>query len=1399
MQIGEGTNALTAGATYSVTSSYPSGLPQQGVFKDVAGNDCAKNLWEHMGGTAHTFTVVPDDVTKPTVLQYLPKADTTVADDAPTTDIMLYFSEAVQAIENQFVTVGGVAIPVDNTNPALGSVSVVSTQVTVDPFDDLAYNTNIAVQVGAGAFTDYQSNNLDAVSYSFKTPAFGFTALKNNNASTTAPPFEQMEGASLHIVTDGITNEEYLLLFGGEKGGTSYSASNCMTDTYTSSTGATWMSVTSKSNSSTVPLPKIAYAKTAQDESGCIWMMASQYCGSAPAPGTIWMTCGVEDDTLLWLPQAVPSARGNSPPWPYLDTGIQGHAITVVGGWQLVVVDAMNQKVWAFEDKAATVVSQMTASAPWSKRADPILLTDSLNSVYLVGGYDAELCTLTDVFCAFVMTDVWKSTDSGATWQCLTANMASEMTLEYSRGVGRLATGVMAHDDTIFLIGGAKPNTTLGLNSIWTSYAAATDATKPTYLSVLEAEERSVLATTASTTDFVRKTSKVKLYFSEAVKLATGGVITMVDTAASTVNIPISTSISRQVLTVAKAGGTFTAGKTMQINIAASALTDMAGNTLGAAVSQDFGIDADATAPAVTGMHPASGSADIVPYTTLTLTFAEAVVAKTGVVNVTSTLGRNITLNISEATVVNNKVFWDLGPKKLLTEATLYSVSIPAGMVRDAAFNDNNAHSSYSFTTLSGNHTFNNYVNVTGIIEEPLAVLNANDTTKPTFVSMYPPVSATDIKCGGEVSVFMFFDEPVKFNETGVIYIVNSSNKVTGTLNITYDKMFARTRALAHVENGTKMSVGPLLKKGVTFTVSIPAGVIEDLNDLPIDEVKKSFTCLAEKPDYGPPEIAMITPWTGMTSVPSTSYEMTAWFSENIQAGTGSITMKKGASLIITDIANTENISIAGPKLKVTLPDTFKGPTGSEWQLIIPAGTVKDAQTDEIPFGGVLTTANHKFKISLVDTTAPTIPDLSTARPAKETTMGYAKGLSSSVMIPFSEYIKKGTGHVKASMKYMKKDWTMDVSSPEVMIVGSNVIISPKEDWTPGEIYSVKIDAGAFTDLAGNAYAGLTTGWTMSTKQLINFRKVPPSTAGANHFDADDYFDGSRYGVSAAFSSTNKLYVLGGRNGTLGGTNQLNDVWVMDTYLPAHCSSMLQPMFECTTDANEPSESNGVTGCSCPAGGCNALKTDAFAGSKKAITQVWKPANAGGKHEDRCMTAANMPTSTVGTVLNTEIRNCPCPKCKVPPFNLSATSPPFNNISDYTFADLLPVTGHNGTLPLNCSGQGFRGYEPSEPFTCEFEDLYTAVYRTPYPRCVKSPCRNPPARLVNGVLNCTVPKGHTETCAYECLPGYGINVKAFGAEIRYVTKGVVTCDLGTFIWNKPVCEKFFPGQNIWTN
>merc|ERR1719158_390620 len=102
---------LSAGATASVTTS------QTGAFKDVSGQPLAPI-------SGYSFGVVADDSEAPVIYQYVPKDDTTAADDAPSTDITFYFSEAVQAAATKKVTVNSgsdVIIPVDNTSPSKGT------------------------------------------------------------------------------------------------------------------------------------------------------------------------------------------------------------------------------------------------------------------------------------------------------------------------------------------------------------------------------------------------------------------------------------------------------------------------------------------------------------------------------------------------------------------------------------------------------------------------------------------------------------------------------------------------------------------------------------------------------------------------------------------------------------------------------------------------------------------------------------------------------------------------------------------------------------------------------------------------------------------------------------------------------------------------------------------------------------------------------------------------------------------------------------------------------------------------------------------------------------------------------------------------------------------------------
>merc|ERR1711977_684203 len=100
------------------------------------------------------------------------------------------------------------------------------------------------------------------------------------------------------------------------------------------------------------------------------------------------------------------------------------------------------------------------------------------------------------------------------------------------------------------------------------------------------------------------------------------------------------------------------------------------------------------------------------------------------------------------------------------------------------------------------------------------------DTTAPTFVSMYPPTGATDVPTSN-VTATMFFSEPVKFNASGFISIVNSSSKVVASINLTKD-----VDVISTVYNGAKVDLGKVtgltLAKGGAFTISVSAGVLTD-------------------------------------------------------------------------------------------------------------------------------------------------------------------------------------------------------------------------------------------------------------------------------------------------------------------------------------------------------------------------------------------------------------------------------------------------------------------------------------------------------------------------------------------------------------------------------------------
>merc|ERR1719387_1552080 len=147
------------------------------------------------------------------------------------------------------------------------------------------------------------------------------------------------------------------MLYGGKKSGT------CTSELYTSSTGKTWAIQASTGS----PGP-VANARTAMDASGVIWMLGKGDC--ADDSTTIYKTA---DAGATWTSLAAPS----SVPYKALDESwpatLANHGFTIVSGWQLIVVDAVGQKVWQFVNAAADTVRLVTNTAAWPARKDPMV------------------------------------------------------------------------------------------------------------------------------------------------------------------------------------------------------------------------------------------------------------------------------------------------------------------------------------------------------------------------------------------------------------------------------------------------------------------------------------------------------------------------------------------------------------------------------------------------------------------------------------------------------------------------------------------------------------------------------------------------------------------------------------------------------------------------------------------------------------------------------------------------------------------------------------------------------------------------------------------------------------------------------------------------------------------
>jgi methionine-rich copper-binding protein CopC len=133
--------------------------------------------------------------------------------------------------------------------------------------------------------------------------------------------------------------------------------------------------------------------------------------------------------------------------------------------------------------------------------------------------------------------------------------------------------------------------------------------------------------------------------------------------------------------------------------------------------------------------------------------------------------------------------------------------------------------------------------------------------------------------------------------------------------------------------------------------------------------------------------------------------------------------------------------------------------------LELNSGTMKD------PSGNSATLSHSAVTVSASHKVDGVIPTLSSSTPNNGAT---GVGISTNIVLQFSEAVAAGSGNIviKAGSNVLE---SISASDAKISISGSQVTINPGNNLGSLTEYHLLIDDGAFVDLAGNRYAGISS------------------------------------------------------------------------------------------------------------------------------------------------------------------------------------------------------------------------------------------------------------------------------------------------------------------------------------
>jgi len=249
--------------------------------------------------------------------------------------------------------------------------------------------------------------------------------------------------------------------------------------------------------------------------------------------------------------------------------------------------------------------------------------------------------------------------------------------------------------------------------------------------------------------------------------------------------------------------------------------------------------------------------------------------------------------------------------------------------------------------------------------------------------------------------------------------------------------------------------------------------------------------------DTLPPVANSFTPADNATSVSKNS-NLVVTFNEDIQIGTGSITLNKASDNTVI----ATNVLVNGNQLSID--PIIDLADNSNYYVEIANGAISDIAGNA--YAGI--TGGEAWNFQTIVPSDSTPPGVSSFSPVDNATK---VAVSANLVVNFNESIKKGsTGNIiikKLADNSVVE--TIGVTSGKATVSGNKLTINPTKNLLPNTDYYVEIGNGAIKDLAGNSYTGITgkTAW--------NFKSIDSTPPKVSSFSPVD--NATKVAVTANF------------------------------------------------------------------------------------------------------------------------------------------------------------------------------------------------------------------------------------------------------------------------------------------